>query len=594
MGEQYQTVDAEKVVECSTPSIPPPADPEIMLGKTPSPSDVDLEREDRLGGKAKEQPSISQETEQDFPSTKRVVPIVIALYMNSFLVAIDRTIIATAIPRITDDFHALGDVGWYGSAYMLTGCSLQLLAGRIYTFYNPKYVFLASVVLFEIGSTLCGAAPNSTVFIVGRAIAGTGSSAIFSGSIIIIMSLVPLHKRPLIQGFGGAIFGIASITGPLLGGAFTTKVSWRWCFYINLPIGGCALAILAFILQVPGAHSANTSWREQVKQLDPFGTVVFISGIVCLLLALQWGGTTYAWKDARIIVLLVLFVLLLSTFIAIQAWKEETATIPLRIVRNRSIAAGMWWQFSVGSSMMIVLYYIPVWFQAIKAYTAVESGIDTLPLILGLSITSIVTGILISRIGYYVPFMIANSVVISTGAGLITTFTPSTGRSNWIGYQVIFGVGLGLGMQQATLAAQAVLTRKDAPTGIALIMFCQQLGGAVFVSVGQNIFVNELANRLRPISGINPAVVVGSGATEIRNIVNPAMLGDVLAAYNGALTKTFIAALVMACLSLIGALSMEWKNIKGIKHGGPAKPGAAESSQVKEVDAENVIPGMSR
>ena len=328
---------------------------------------------------------------------------------------------------------------------MLTGSSFQLLTGRIYTFYNPKYVFIASIALFEIGSIICGAAPSSTAFIVGRAIAGSGSSGIFSGAIVILMNLVPLHKRPLLQGLIGAIFGIASVLGPLLGGVFTTKVSWRWCFYINLPIGGVAMAVLAIILHIPGASKANTPWREQVNQLDPIGTVFFISGIVCLLLALQWGGTTYAWKDARITALLVLFALLISAFIAIQAWKKETATVPPRIIKNRSIAAGMWSQFSVGSSMMVMVYYVPIWFQAIKDVSAVKSGIDTLPLVLSLVVSSITAGALVARVGYYVPFMIANGVIMSIGAGLITTFTPFTGHSEWIGYQVIFGFGLGLG-----------------------------------------------------------------------------------------------------------------------------------------------------
>ncbi len=467
---------------------------------------------------------------------------------------------------------------------MLTGCSFQLLMGRIYTFYNPKKVFLSAIAVFEIGSAICGAAPNSIIFIVGRAIAGSGSSGIFSGAIIVIMNLVPLHKRPLLQGFVGPLFGIASVVGPLLGGVFTTKVSWRWCFYINLPIGGVAMFILLLILKLPGATKGNTPWRQQLHQLDPIGTFFFITGIVCLLLALQWGGSTYPWNDGRIIALLVLFVLLISTFIAVQIWKKETATVPPRIVKNRSILAGMWSQFSVGSSMMIMVYYLPIWFQAIRNVSAYKSGIDTLPLILSLVVASISAGALVSRIGYYTPFMIANSVVMSIGAGLITTFTPTTGHARWIGYQVVFGFGLGLGMQQASLAAQAVLARKDAPTGISLIMFCQQLGGALFVSIGQNVFANELVKGLASIGGIQPAEVVATGATELRTEVGAANIQSVLLAYNGALVKVFQSALAMACLSIIGALAMEWKNIKKDKK--KSGPGGIEKGEAKGNDSD--------
>ena len=468
---------------------------------------------------------------------------------------------------------------------MLTGCSLQLIMGRVYTFYNPKWVFLYSISIFEIGSAICGAAPNSVAFIIGRAVAGTGSSGIFSGAIIIIMDLVPLHKRPILQGFMGAIFGISSVVGPLMGGAFTTKVSWRWCFYINLPIGGFAIIILMLILHIPAAKKAGTPWRQQVEQLDPIGTVFFISGIVCLLLALQWGGSTYAWGNGRIIALLVLFVLCIAAFIAVQIWKKETATVPPRIVMKRSIAAAMWSQFCVGSSMMTLVYYLPIWFQAIKDVSAYKSGIDILPLILGLVLSSISAGFLVTKVGYYTPFMIANSVIMSIGAGLITTWKPDTMHPKWIGYQVVFGFGLGIGMQQASLAAQAVLSRKDAPIGISLVMFCQQLGGAVFVSVGESVFTNQLVKGLRSVAGISPAVVVDTGATDLRHVVDPSNLGGVISAYNTALSKTFTIALAMACFSIIGALCIEWKNIKPPKkETGEVEKGKAGAEDEKSTE----------
>ena len=500
----------------------------------------------------------------------------------------DRTIIATAIPRITDDFHSLGDVGWYGSAYLLTCCSLQLLMGRVYTFFNPKKIFLSSFVVFEIGSAICGSAPNSIVFILGRAIAGSGSSGLLPGVIIISMNLFPLHKRPIIQGMMGAVFGIASIAGPLLGGALTTKVSWRWCFYINLPIGGVVMVIIVFILRMPKATQSDTPWKTQLEQLDPIGTVALICGVVCLLLALQWGGSIYPWNNGRIIALLVLFALLTMAFIAIQLWKQEIATAPPRIVENRSIIAGMWSQFTIGASMMIMVYYLPIWFQAIKDVSAERSGIDTLPSILAIVVSSISTGFLVSRIGYYTPFLISSSLFMSIGAGLATTLTPITGHPKWIGYQVIFGYGLGLGMQQASLAAQTVLSRKDAPTGIALTMFSQQLGGAVFVSIAQNVFANELVNGLRTVAGIEAARVVATGATELRDTIGATDIQGVLLAYNGALVKVFRSALAMSCLSSVGSLAMEWKNIKAKKavEAGEAENNHAQSAKEKQQQEE--------
>ena len=362
-------------------------------------------------------------------------------------------------------------------------------------------------------------------------------------------------------------------------------------FYINLPIGGVAIFILLFILKTSAPTKANTPWRQQVNQLDPIGTFFFITGIVCLLLALQWGGSTYHWSNARIIVLLILFALLITVFIIIQIHQKENATVPPRILKYRSVLAGMWSQFSLGSASFILIYYLPIWFQAIKNVSAYKSGIDTLPMILALVVGSISTGGLVQRLGYYTPFMIGSSIIMSIGAGLITTFTPFTPHQKWIGYQVVFGYGLGMGMQQATLGAQAVLPRKDTPTGISLIMFCLQLGGAVFVSIGQNVFSNELVKGLHGIAGISSAQVVSTGATDLRKIVSGADLQRVVNAYNGALVKVYQVALALACFSIIGALAMEWKDIRKTKKQ-PAGPGEVEKGNAENGDPKKGEPAV--
>lgn len=474
----------------------------------------------------------------------------------------DLTIIGTATPQITDDFHSLGDIGWYGSAYLLTLCCFQLLFGRIYTFYSAKHVFLAAVTLFEIGSALCGAAPNSIAFIFGRAIAGVGSAGISSGAIVIMMHTTPIDKRPMYMALVGAVFGVASVAGPLLGGLFTSKVTWRWCFYINLPIGGVTMAVILLVLKLPNPKNGPKTIKEQLGRLDPLGALFLFPGIVCLLLALQWGGSTYSWRNARIIVLLVVFGLCMIAFIAVQRRKGDTATVPPRIFFQRSMLSGAWFTLCSNSALMVMLYYLPIWFQAIKDASAVRSGIMTIPIILALVVANLLCGFVVMRMGYYTPFMIASTVFMSVGAGLLSTFTTSTGHSKWIAYQFLFGFGIGCGMQQPGVAAQTVLPKKDVPTGVSLLFFFRNLGGALFLSVAQNIFENELIRGLKHIPGLGAAAITRAGATGLRNVVDPRYVQEVLVAYNSALVKVYYCAVAMSCASILGSVTMQWRSVK--------------------------------
>lgn len=503
----------------------------------------------------------------EYPTGVKLNLISLALCLSVFLMALDNTIIATAIPKITDQFHSLPDVGWYGSAYLLTTASFQLLFGKFYTFFSIKWVYLIAIGIFEFGSLICGIAPNSIALIIGRAIAGIGSAGIFSGALIIVAYSVPLVKRPMYTGFIGAMYGIASVAGPLLGGVFTDKATWRWCFFINLPIGAITMLVIVIFFTPPQrAAIASLGWKERIKEFDLLGTAAFIPAIISLLLALQWGGTKYPWDSGRIIALFVIFGIMVAVFIAIQFWKGDSATVPPKIMKNRSMAAASWFSFTLGSFFLLLVYFLPIWFQAVKGASAVKSGIMNLPMVLTLVLVSIISGIGVTVVGYYAPLMIASSVLMAVGVGLMSTFTPASYHGYWIGYQALAGVGVGLGMQQPLIAVQTVLDISVVPIGTSVIIFLQTLGGALFVSVGQNIFSNKLVVGLKRYApGIDPSIVLRTGATSIQQTIDKADLPGVTLAYNNALTQTFLVAAVMAALTIVGSLSIEWKSVKGKK-----------------------------
>ncbi|KAH6691667.1 azole resistance protein [Plectosphaerella plurivora] len=502
--------------------------------------------------------------------------VMLSNFVAVFLVALDRTILATAIPRITDNFKSLGDIGWYGSAYMLTTAASQLLFGRIYKFYNLKIIYFGSIVVFEIGSLICGAAANSSTFIVGRAIAGFGSAGIFTGAMMVMVSMVPVYKRPMFQGVFGMVFGVASVVGPLLGGVLAGKATWRWCFYMNLPIGGVALALLFFLLNLPEKSSSPAPWVEHITRLDPLGTFFFVPSVVSLLLALQWGGSKFPWSDGRIIALFVVFAVAFAAFASVQVLMPKTAQVPMRIISQRSMLAGCFFNFFLAASMMLALFYVPLWFQTVKNFDPVQSGIYTLPLVLSIVASSIISGVATQNIGYYVPSMILCPSLMAIGQGLMSTFAPNSGTGEWVGFQFITGFGLGFGMQTVNLAVQTVLPREDVSTGMAISFFGQQLGGAIFLCVGQALFNNIMGSRLAGIPGIDAATIVDNGATDLRGLVPEDAVDAVVSAYNAACTKIFMTAMALALATLLSALCMQWRNIKQGKRSPP--PGVSSTA----------------
>ncbi|KAJ6445218.1 MFS toxin efflux pump [Purpureocillium lavendulum] len=507
-----------------------------------------------------------REDGQEYATGLKLALIITALCFSVFLMALDNSIIATAIPRITDEFHSLNDVGWYGSAYMLTGSSFQLFFGKFYTFWSIKWVFLSVIGLFEGGSLICALAPNSMTLIIGRAVAGVGSAGIFAGALTILAYTVPLEKRPLYSGLIGSMWGISSVAGPLLGGVFTDQLSWRWCFYINLPVGAVSVAVISIFFPDPQRKKEPRTWKQIIWQLDPIGTICFMPAIICLLLALHWGGQTYAWDNSRVTSLLMLCVVLVLVFLYVQYKMQDNATVPPRIMKKRTVWSSAIFEFFIGACFLLSMYFLPIWFQAVKGASAVSSGVMNIPMLLSVVLFTVGSGIIVTSWGYYTPFIIGAAILMPIGYGLMSTLNKESSAAAWIGFQIIAGAGVGIGMQQPLTAVQVVLDIADVPTGTAIIIFAQSLGGALFVTAGQTVFSNRLtAFVMEYAPQVSPALVLNAGATKIRDVIAAEYIDGVVHAFNSALSNCFLVSAATAAAAIIGAVLVEWKSVKG-KH----------------------------
>lgn len=516
-----------------------------------------------------------------YPSGPKLTLMIISICLAIFLVALDQTIIAPALGAITAEFSSVKDIGWYGSAYLLTATALQPVYGTIYRIFNIKWTYLTAVALFEVGSLVCATAPGSVAFIVGRAIAGMGTAGLFAGAVVILTYSMPLRRRPLVFGLIGGMWGIASVAGPLLGGAFSDNITWRWCFYINLPIGGVAMLVIFLVVHLKrDAEPSTQTVLERILQLDLYGAAVLVPGIICLLLALQWGGADYPWSNSRVIGLFVGFGLMTAIFIGIQIWQGDKGMLPPVLFTDRNLLCAMTFTFLFGAAFFPLVYYLSLYFQAVQGDTAVEAGLKLLPLLISCVVTSVISGGLVTAIGYYNPIVIPAMILFAVGGGMITTLDLDSPMKEWFGYQVIAGLGVGPGFQTAVLVVQTVVEPEMIPVATAAVQFFQSLGGAIFIAVAQALFQNGLVSGVEKlgVERLDPFIFINSGASQVGSILEKMQLSQlkdaVLTAYVHGLRDSYYITVACASGAVLAALGLEWRSVK---KGEPGKKDAEKA-----------------
>ncbi|KAI1420133.1 MFS general substrate transporter [Xylaria sp. FL1777] len=513
----------------------------------------------------------------------KLLLIHIAICLCTFLIGLDFNLIATAIPVITVEFNSIRDVGWYGSAFMVALCASQPLAGKMYTLFSKKLTYLVYLFVFEIGSLVCALAPTSKALIIGRAVAGLGASGVFAGGFTLLTTIIPLHKRAIWTGTFSSIFALASIIGPILGGALTQHVTWRWCFYINLPIGGAAAALFFLLVHLRPGKLETQPLLIKLESLDGIGFILIAGPITMILLALIWGGVEYPWNSSVVIGLFVGAGVIFILFVIWGVHRDEKALIPPRLFTiNRNPALLCSAAFFVNGPFQVVIYWLPIWFQAVLHATPTQSGINYFPTVIADVLAAFIGSGIVMTLGWWNPFLLFAEATVSLGGGLLSTLYPGISTGHWIGYQIFGGIGYSLASNISHLGMQASLPQDLVPIGASTLLAVISTSCAVFNAVAQAVFQQRIQINLdRVVSADTAKNIIDAGALNFGALVSPDKLPLVIEAYSKSITQLFYIPASAPVISFLIILGCKWTSTK-------AKKRAKDSAKTDNTSQEKV------
>ncbi|MEV7726061.1 MDR family MFS transporter [Streptomyces sp. NPDC087917] len=478
------------------------------------------------------------------------------IMLGVLLAALDQTIVGTALPTIVADLGGGDHMSWVVTSYLLAETVATVLVGKFGDVFGRKLIFQISAIVFISGSFLCGFASNMTLLILWRGVQGIGAGGLMVTAMALIADVVPLRERGKYQGAIGAVFGVATVIGPLLGGLFTDSLSWRWCFYVNVPIA--ILVVIAAARTIPSVRAVGKT------VIDYLGIALVAIGSSALILGTSWGGNQYAWTSPVIIGLFAGGILALALFCLAEVRAAEPM-LPMRLFTNQVFSICSVLSFVVGFAMLGAMTFLPTYLQYVDGESATISGVRTLPMVIGLLIASVFSGNFVSKTGRYRIFPIVGCAVMGAGLYLLSLMGPGT--STWLEslYMFVLGTGIGLCMQVLTIVVQNTVDYADLGTATSGVTFFRTLGSAFGTAVFGTIYANTLGPRLETAvaeaaraTGTDPAKL-GAAAQSPQGLhhLDPAQAAPVIAAYADALQTVFLWTVPVAGVGFVVALFLK-------------------------------------